>query len=558
MPSDPHYRQIAEAYASGVVKGKIIAGPYTRMACRRHLEDLKRSKTKRFPYRFNDRKAQSVCGFLSDLPHIKGRWAGSLIKLEPWQVFNLASIFGWVRKSDDLRRFTHAYLEVARKNAKSTIGAGTGLYMLTEDGEPGAEVYSGATNEKQALEVFTPARLMAKKADGFADHYGLKIAKQSLYVEDSAAKFLPLVGNPGDGSSPHCAIVDEYHEHPTSVLYDAMDTGMGARDQPLLLVITTAGINIAGPCYEQRDHVIKTLDGTFENDRLFGNIYTLDEDDDWADFKVWVKANPNIGVSAYEDYLKSRLLTAKQRVSQQNIIRCKHLNQWMNASTAWMDPLKWKRCGVPDLSIEDYIGRECIIALDIATKIDITAKAYLFFEDDGNYTLFFRYYIPEETAALPHNSHYQGWIKQGWLTTTSGDVLDFELIREQLNEDTRRFQVGQIAYDPWQATQLATQLQGDGAPMLEFPQQVRTMSEPMKELQALIYSTRIRHQGDPVTAWMMSNVVAKVDAKENVFPRKEFDKNKIDGPVSAIMAVAVAIQRNTYFLTGYENGIQFI
>jgi len=558
MGSETNYAQVAEEYASDVIRGKILAGPYTRMACRRHLDDLKRQKTKRFEYRFSERFARSACGFIEDLPHIKARWAGSLIKLEPWQIFNIASLFGWVRKSDERRRFTESYMEVARKNAKSTKAAGVGLYMFTEDGEPGAEVYSGATTEKQALEVFTPARLMAKKAEGFSEHYGLKIAAQSLYIEDSAAKFQPLVGNPGDGSSPHCAIVDEYHEHPTSALYDAMATGMGARDQPLLFVITTAGINIAGPCYEKRDQVIKTLDGTFENDRLFGNIYTLDEDDDWADFRVWVKANPNLGVSVYEDYLRGKLLEAKQRPDRQNIIRCKHLNQWMNASTAWMDPLKWKRCADPELSIEQFIGRRCIVALDIATKIDITAICLAFPDDSGNYTLFFRYYVPEETAELPHNTHYQGWIKQGWLTATSGDVLDFDLIREDLIATTKRFQVEQIAYDPWQATQLALQLQDRGAPVIEYPQQVRTMSEPMKELQALIYSGRIKHQGDPVTAWMMSNVVARVDAKENIFPRKEFDKNKIDGPVSAIMALGIAIQQKTVYLSGYEQGIQFI
>lgn len=550
------FSPVAQKYADDVCKGRIPAGELTVLACRRHLNDLKRAQRKSYPYRFSKAKANRVCNFISRLRHIKGKWAGKEIKLEPWQVFFLSCIFGWERKSDGNRRFREAYLEVARKNAKSTIAAGIGLYMFVEDGEPGAEVYSGATTEKQAWEVFGPARLMAKQAEDFKEHYNLFLGAQVMYVEDSASKFAPIVGNPGDGSSPHCSITDEYHEHKTSAQYDAMITGMGARSQPLELIITTAGSNISGPCYQKRDQIIKILKGVFEEDEVFGVIYTLDEEDKWDDFRNWHKANPNLGVSVFEDYLLARLREAKNNVSRQNIIRCKHLNQWMNASTAWMDMDRWRRCCDPTLSIEDFLGQNCVIALDLATRIDIAVSVKLF-EREGHYYLFGNYFVPEETVELPQNDNYRRWVAEGWMTQTAGNTVDFPYIREALQADLKRFRVDEIAYDPYQATQLALEMANEGAPMLEYRNTVPTMSEPMKEMQALVHDQRLHHNGDPVMTWMMSNVVARVDAKENIFPRKEINENKIDGVVAAIMAMGVAIKRQDVYLRGYENGIVF-
>jgi phage terminase large subunit-like protein len=551
------WAKIANKYADDVVNGRIPTGEYVKAACRRHLKDLKKQTTKRFLYRFSEQKAAKVCDFISKLRHIKGKWAGTEIHLEPWQVFFLACVFGWVRKSDDKRRFREAYLEVARKNAKSTIAAGIGLYMLSDDGEPGAEVYSGATSERQAWEVFAPARLMAKRDPDFLEHFGITVGAQSLFSEEAASKFQPIVGNPGDGASPHCSITDEYHEHPNANQYETMTTGMGAREQPLALIITTAGSDVSGPCFQKRDEIIKILSGVIDDDSVFGMIYTLDEKDIWSDFSNWIKANPNIGVSVFEDYLQKQLLTAKQNVEKQNKIRCKHLNQWMNAATAWMDMGKWRRCTDTTLSLDDFTGKKCIIALDLATKIDLTAKAYLF-QEDGKRYLFLKYYLPEETIELSHNDHYRRWAAQGWITETMGNVLDFGQVKEDLLADADRFDVTHIAYDPWQATQLATELLAEGAPMLKYPNTVATMSEAMKQLQAEIYGQQLVSNGDPVLDWMMSNVTAKIDFKDNIFPRKEIDKNKIDGVVAAIMAMGVSIQHQDTYISGYESGIEFI
>lgn len=552
-----NWAEIASQYAEDVIKERIPTGELTKAACRRHLNDLKKQAKKAFPYRFSEEKTAKVCGFIQKLRHIKGKWAGSEIKLEPWQVFFLANVFGWVRKSDDLRRFREAYLEVARKNSKSTMGAGIGLYMLTDDGEPGSEVYSGATTEKQAWEVFGPARLMAKRDPDFLEHFDVTVVAQSLFSEANASKFQPIVGNPGDGASPHCSITDEYHEHPNANQYETMTTGMGAREQPLALIITTAGSDISGPCYQKRDEIIKILNGVIEDDSVFGIIYCPDETDEWTDFNVWIKANPNMGVSVYEDYLRKQLLTARQNVEKQNKIQCKHLNRWMNASTAWMDMQRWKRCADPTLSLEDFHGKQCIISLDLATSIDLVAKAYLFLEEAKRY-LFLKFYLPEETVKLAHNDNYRRWVAQGWITQTFGNVIDFAQIKDDLRDDTDHFDVTHIAYDPWQATQLATEMLAEGAPMLKYPNTVATMSEAMKRLQAEAYDQKLAYNGDPVLDWMMSNVTARIDAKDNVFPRKEIDKNKIDGVVAAIMAMGVSIQFQDVYLTGYDQGIEFI
>lgn len=554
---DRDWLGITTKYAEEIVKSKILSCELVKDGCRRYLNDRKKEKTRAFPYRFSEQKAAKICQYISKLRHVKGKLQGQEIYLEPWQVFFLANGFGWVQKSDDLRRFLEMYLEVPRKNAKSTIAAGIGNYMFTEDGEPGAEVYSGAVTEKQAWEVFGPAQRMAKQDPEFLEHYGVTVAAQSMFVEEKFAKFQPVVGNPGDGASPHCSITDEYHEHPNSNQYDTMATGMGSREQPMKLIITTAGSNISGPCYQKRHEVIQVLKGVVPNDQLFGMVYTLDEQDDWADFNNWIKANPNFGVSVFERNLRTYWTTAIQNIEQQNTLRCKHLNQWMNASTAWMDMSKWKRCAKPDLSLEDFHGKQCIISLDLATSIDLVAKAYLFFEEAKRY-LFLKFYLPEETVQLAHNDNYRRWVAQGWITQTYGNVIDFAQIKDDLRADTDHFDVTHIAYDPWQATQLATELLSEGAPMLKYPNTVATMSEAMKRLQAEAYDQKLFYNGDPVLDWMMSNVTARVDFKDNIFPRKEIDKNKIDGVVAAIMAMGVSIQFQDVYITGYEKGVDFI
>lgn len=526
------YVQIANRYARDVVAGKIPACSYVAAACRRHLEDLKRSKTGKFRYRFDAVAARARCAFIEQMRHVKGKWARTPIRLEAFQTFIVCVIFGWVHKKTDLRRFRQVYLELARKNAKSTLAAAIAHAMFTLDGEAGAEIYSGATTEKQAWEVFGPARLMAKNNREYKDHYGIEVNAKSLAIPENGAKFEPIIGNPGDGSSPHLAIHDEFHEHRTSEQVDAMQTGMGARQQPIQFIITTAGVNLSGPCYEMRRHVVNVLEGKAEDDNLFAMIFTIDREDDWKDFSVWPKANPNFGVSVNEDYLAAQHRAAMSRPEKRNIILCKHLNLWLTSNIAFFDMLSWRRCARA-LRIEEFAGRRCFSMMDLASRVDLAAVVFIF-PSGGEFDVFPRFYLPEETVMLPQNEHYRTWREQGHLIVTPGASIDFDRIEGDYLETARRVELVQHGYDPFQATQMVGHLEDAGITCVEVGATVRNFSDPMKAVHAAILSRTIRHDGNPVMEWNMSNVVAHYDAKGNVYPRKEAEANKIDGAVALI------------------------
>lgn len=534
------YTATANAYASDVVGGTIPACKWIVLACKRHLDDLANED---FAYRYDPAKAARACKFIELQSHTKGKWAakGERLKLEPWQVFFVACIFGWVRKSDGLRRFRRAMLLVPRKNGKSALAAAIGLYMLAADGEHGAEVYSGATTEKQAWEVFRPARLMALKSDALREHFGIEVNASNINIVGNSSRFEPIIGKPGDGASPSCAIIDEYHEHPTDDLFDTMETGMGAREQPLSLIITTAGDNVAGPCYALQIEAQRVLEGVAENEEFFALIYTIDPTDEWTSEDSVRKANPNYGVSVGADFLQMRQKEATSNARKQSTFQTKHLNVWVGAKSAYFNVQRWKDCAVEGLRLEDFAGEECVLGLDLASKVDIAALEILFPLDDGRFARFGRYYLPEATVESGENEHYQAWAKQGHLIVTDGEIIDFARIKEDILELSGRFTVRECAYDPHQATMLVTALMDEGVPCVEVRPTVLNFSEPMKTLDGMIRAGLVAHDGDPVITWMISNVVAKEDAKDNVYPRKERQENKIDGVVAHLMALARCI-----------------
>lgn len=542
------YSTRARGYAERVVAGAEIAGKLEILACERFLKDLIRAETdEAWPYRYDEEQADRACAFIEQLPHIKGQWARQRLKirLEDWQCFIVCNLFGWLRKENGLRRFLTGYLEVARKNAKSTLAAGIGLYMLAGDGEPGAEVYSAATTGDQARIVFDVARQMVLRDGAFAAN-GIEAQIRGIYVPSDARKFEPLnaEGSTLDGLNPHCTIVDELHAHKRRDVYDVLDTARGARDQALLLSITTAGSDRAGICYEQRTYIVKVLQGVFEDDSYFGIVYTIDDDDDWTDPAVWRKANPNYGVSVLVDDFERSAREAMNKPSALNNFLTKRLNVWVNADSAWMDMRAWDACGDTGIKLEDFDGEEAIAALDLASKVDIAAKALLF-QRASKYYAFLKYYLPEAAAEDGRNSQYSGWARQGLLTLTPGNVTDFDQIEVDLLEAASRYQLKEVPFDPFQATQLSSHMLAEGLPMVEMRPTVLNFSEPMKQLEALVLSKKFVHNGDPILAWMVSNVVCHRDVKDNIYPRKEREENKIDGVVALIMALGRAIAGNT-------------
>lgn len=537
----------AEGYARKVIAGKIPACKWIKLLCQKHLDELKLSKVAGYPYSFDPAKAERVAKFLQLLPHTKGKWAGKRerVKLEPWQIFSVCIPFGWLRKKDGTRRFRTILVFVPRKNGKSIIGGGIGLYMLTADGEFGAEVYSGATTEKQAWEVFRPAKLMVERTPDLAEHYGVDVNASNICRLEDGSRFEPVIGKPGDGSSPSCAIVDEYHEHQDSTLFDTMETGMGAREQPMMLVITTAGSNIGGPCHQLVRDSERMLEGVIQRDDLWPAMYTIDDGDDWTSESVLIKANPNFGVSIGADFLLARQRDAMQSAAKQATFRTKHLNEWVGAKNAWLNMLRWKQC-LPRKSLAELEGRPCFIGLDLASKIDIAGNLLVFppVEGDPLWHVHGRYYLPDARVIEELDSNtarYREFDALGLLTLTDGEVIDFEVIKEDLREFAGRFDVQQVAYDPWQATQLAQEMQGEGMLMVEVRQTVQNISEPMKELEALVLRKVLAHGDCPILTWMASNVLAKLDVKDNIYPNKERPENKIDGIVGLIMALSRAI-----------------
>ena len=540
-------------YAQRVVTGKVIACEWIKLACENYLLDLKSSaEDEDYPYYFCEKSAERVLNFKQAMPHTKGEWAkkGLLLELEDWQCFFNMNVFGWKRRSDDLRRYRKAILFVPRKNGKSAEASTTGLYMLAADGEHGAEVYSGATTEKQAHEVFLPAKIMASKEADFRDYYGVQVNAKTITVPDNGGKFECLIGNPNDGSSPSCAIIDELHEHKDARLYETMETGMGAREQPLILIITTAGDNISGICYQMIDDAEKMLRGTIKDDETFAMLYTIDKDDDWKSEEALRKANPNYDVSIKGEFLKARQKDAINSARKQSAFKTKHLNIWVGSHDAFFNMEEWMCCEDASLTMDMFVGQRAFIGLDLASKKDITALDIYFpdalpaskGDDKRKGVTFCRSYLNEEV--IEENPLYQGWMIDGWITETMGNITDYAKIESDIVEFCKMFEVIEVAYDPFQATMLVTRLIEQGIPMLEIRPTPLNFSEPMKELEALIKSGRIRHNGDKCFSWMMSNVVAYVDVKDNVYPRKDRAENKIDGPISLIMAIGAAMRHD--------------
>jgi phage terminase large subunit-like protein len=542
------YCAIAQKYALNVISKKIPAGKHVIAACQRQLDDLKRWNTKDSPFLFDKRKANVVCEFIELLPHIKGPKSGQLIELEPWQIFILTTIFGWIRP-DGYRRFRRAYVEVPRGNGKSAMSSGLSLYMLCADNEGGAEIYSFATTRQQAKIVFGDAQNMARRSPGLRAAFGVEINAHNINVLKSMSKFeaLSAEGSTLDGLNTHFACIDELHAHKTRAVYDVVETSIGKRAQSLLWVITTAGSNRAGICYEVRSFVLKVLNRTATDESQFGIVYGLDDEDDWTKEHSLIKANPNWKISVMPEILVPLQTKAKDTASATNNFLTKHLNEWVNADSAWMQMRAWDACGDPTLNQEMFLGEPAWIALDLASKVDIAAKVAIhkrMINGEEHFYCFGQYYLPRETVDRGENSQYQGWEIEGLLTVTEGAVIDFAVIEDDLIQDCSRFEVVEIPYDPFQATQLSTRMMAQGLPMVEVRPSVLNFSEPMKQVEALVLQKRLHHNGDPAMTWMMSNVVAALDHKDNIYPRRERPENKIDGVVALIMAMGRAMQPN--------------
>lgn len=545
------YFETAIEYAQGVVAGIVPACRYVQQACKRQLDDLAEPPA---GYQFDEEKATRVCQFVELCPHIKGpkAKAGELLTLSPWQVFILTTVFGWV-DNDGNRRFRRVYIEVPRGNGKSALSSTIGLYMLAMDGEHGAEVYSAATTRDQARIVFRDAQAMARKMPGFRKRFGVDVPAQSITQLSTSSSFTALSAdsNTLDGFNIHFSCLDELHAHKTRDVYDVIETGHGKRDQSLAWAITTAGSNKHGICYEVRDYVLQILAGNVSDDAAqstFGIVYTIDEGDDPFAEETLAKANPNWGVSVDKKHVMQEAGKARHTAGARPGYLTKRLNVWVDANSALFDTDHWWACEDKRLNEDDFIEDESVLALDLASKIDIAAKVNVYrreIEGREHYYVFPTFYLPSVAIEEDRHSMYRPWEMEGFITATPGETTDFWAIEDDIKIEVPGRNVAAVVADPWQAQQMLGNLKKEGYPASEFRQTVVNMSEATKTLDALMRERRIHHPGNAVLNWMIGNVVGQYDAKSNVYPKKEMVANKIDGAVAVIMALGWFLQNDT-------------
>lgn len=550
--SSSYFERIV-SYAQRVANGLEVAGRFERLACQRFLRDLAAAGTDAFPYVLDRAVGARACRFLELLPHIKGEWAKPLyvdgkityakIVLEPWQLFVEFQLFGWKHRDTNLRRFRRSYEEVARKNAKSTRAAGRQLYMLAVDGEPGAHCYSAATTGEQAREVFDVARNMALREPEFLARFGVEVGKHDITIPGTASSFKPLnaEGSTLDGLNIHSTVVDELHAHKTRAVWDVIDSADGARSQPLISAITTAGTDRSGICYELRDYTIKVLEGVVADETWFGVIYTIDDGDVWHDPAVWRKANPNLGVSVKVDALEAACKKALAQPSAVANFLTKRLNVWVSSASAWMDMQSWDKCGDTALQLADFAGERCWIGMDLAEKRDFAALVLVFQRDDQWY-FFPRLYLNEDAVEQSGNAHLQGWARAGHVIMTDGNVTDFDVIADDLRRFCTEFNVQEIPFDPALSRYFASKLVEEGLPLVEIRQAPLFFTQPLIQVENLVLEKKLHFDGNPVFTWMVSNVEVQTSKFSGLkHPTKSREENKIDGPVALFMALGRAM-----------------
>lgn len=559
------------AYAEDVIAGRVVAGRLVRLACERHVRDLVDGPARGLTW--DPAAALKAIGFFAFLRHSKGEWAGKPLVLSPWQQLIIGSLWGWKRE-DGKRRFRMSYGEIPRKGGKSTLAAGVGLLLAFFDAEGGAEVYTAATKRDQARIVHGEAVRMVKASPELKKR--IEVYKDNLSREETNSKYAPLGkdADSTDGLNPNGVIVDELHAHKTRELLDVLETATGARGQPLIFIITTAGV--AGRptvCSEMHDYAERVLTGQVEDDTLFAYVAGIDPGDSWQDEASWWKANPNLGVSCKLDDLRRKCAKAKEMPSAQATFRQKHLNEWVQSLEVWLPDDRWMAPGNVRAveAAAALAGEECYGGLDLANTLDMSAFALVFprgesraiprlrprgeevvEEEDvvltvaDSYDVLLWFWVPEQRVAERqriNRVHYRPWIEAGLIEQTEGESTDYDVIRERIRGIRELYDVREIAVDPHEATQLCNQLQMDGVKVFRFGQNMASYNGPMTMLEKLTREGRIRHGGNPVLRWMVGNVVAVRNGLGQVMPSRKKSADKIDGVVAVLQALARAMLR---------------
>jgi phage terminase large subunit-like protein len=550
-----NYDHPTTKYAVDVVEGKIVAGEYVILACKRHLNDLEKQNTEEFPYVFDEDKATAVfefsekhCVHIEDGLTVK---KGDPIILDDFMQFIFGSVFGWVHVLTRMRRFRKAYEQVARKNAKSTKLAVTGNKMLFADGEGGPQIYMAATMREQAKIVYGASEKMVKASKTLKKKSNVRVNK--IHHKTNGGFMMPLSKETKsmDGFNPHCGIIDEYHAHPNSDMYDVLVSGMGMRRQPLLFIITTAGFDITGPCFEEYQYCKKILEGEIVNEEYFVYIAQMDSEEEIQDERNWIKCNPLLARTPEGmHYLRQEYKRSIDKPSDRRKILTKNFNMWIDEKDhSYMDMEKWRACAASEENLfPDLRGRECFVGLDLSKKIDLTSFTVEFPLDDGRFALLSHSFLPEEALQAKidrDNIRYDVWVDAGWITLTEGAVVDYRHVQRVLLDwvEKNNWNVQEICYDEWSAGLISQELADKEFTMVEIPQRINHLSEPTKNFREMAYQKELIHNNNPVLTFAIRNAITKEDHNGNIMLDKSKSKYRIDPAAAAINSHSRAMLR---------------
>lgn len=508
-------------------------------------------------YRFDRKAADKALKFIQRwCRHLEGKWAGDPLVLEPWQVWLVGSLFGWM-DPEGKRRYRKCLVFIPRKNGKSTLAAAIALYLLMGDQEPGVQVYSAAGDTHQAQIVHRVAEHMAQAEPVLNKRLRYRQRRILYDALNGFYRVLSADAYTKHGLNPHGIIFDELHTQPNRDLYDVLDSATGARSQPLFLSITTAGVYDRNSiCWEIYDYAKKVESGEFVDPSFLALIFEAAKEDDWTDPATWYKANPNLGVSISEDYLAAQCRYAQLVPAAENTFKRLHLNMWTEQATRWINLESWRGC-LGRMSEKALEGQVCYAGLDLASTTDLCSLSLVFPREGEPWPIITRHYCPKATILKRSRRDkvpYDVWARQGWLTETPGDVTDYDFIRHDLYDLFERYQLRGLAIDRWNATQLAIQLGQEGLPVVLMGQGYADMNGPSREFERRVISAQLlHHEEDPVLTWMVGNVSRKTDPAGNIKPDKAASTERVDGVVALIMALGQAVRGEGPQASIYEN-----
>lgn len=530
-----------KSYSNDIKTGKIKSGLEIRQATERFEKDLERTDIY-----FNEDKAIRAVKFIENLQHSTGKFNNLHFILEPWQLFIIGNIFGWIKKDTQVRRFSNVYIEIARKNGKTALASAISLYMLIGEGEPDAEIVLAANSREQAKIAFNATSKFGKKLD-IKEKY-IKSYRNEVKYSNNIVKVVASDSSKLDGLNCSCVILDEYHASKTSDVFDVLKSSQGMREQPLFITITTAGFSKKSPCYSLRITGKEILSNLKEDDTQAIFIYCLDENDKYQDSKNWIKSNPNLNITIKESFLRDEVNKAKNNISLETGVKTKNFNLWCDTITTWISS-KYIMDVSEDISF-DMLNEddELFVGVDLSSNADITSVTYLWFKNEKYYFKSF-YYLPEDNLnSAADREYYKIQHKKGNLILTPGNCVDYTLIMNDIITVSNKYIINKIAYDTWNSTQFVLACNENGLSMHQYIQSVANFNRPTKEFERLILKKDIVIDNNEMTRWMLSNVHLRSDSNGNVKPDKR-QNAKIDGVITMLSALGIYLETPRYNIT---------